>query len=137
MKTALRVLLGAVLGTLVLWLSVSAYGLLAVWSPWSVEWWKHHYEVVSVTSKALAFAPGLIILGVIFASLFKARAVLWSLVAMLLVLLVAYADTLLHPEQIGPTLRITWSLFVPFLIGPPLIVYFVSRLRSNNRWRVP
>src|SRR5215469_8927630 len=108
MKTALLVLVGAVLGTLVLWFSVYFYGLLAVWSPWSVEWWKHHFAVVSATSKALAFVPGIVVLGVIFATLFRTRAVLWALVAMLITLVVAYAGTFSTPELIVPTLRTTW-----------------------------
>jgi hypothetical protein len=137
MQSALLVLIGAALGTLVLWFSVYLYGLLAVWSPWSVEWWKHHFALVSATSKALAFIPGIVVLGAVFAKLFRTRAVLWSLVAMLITLLVAYADTFLTPELIGPTLRTTWGLFAPFLIGPPLIVYLLRRLRSNNRWRGP
>jgi hypothetical protein len=137
MKSALRVLFAAIVGTLVLWASLYLLGLLAVWSPWPNPWWAHRYTVVAITSKAVAFLPCVALLGILFAKLFPTRPVLYALVTMTLVLVVAYADTLVHPELVGPTLRLTWEMLVVFLLGPPVVVYVLGSLRSNNRWRGP
>jgi hypothetical protein len=137
MKTVFLVLVGAALGFLVLEVSVYLYALLPVWSLFSVEWLKHHVALILAATKAVAFLPGIFLLGVLFAKLFRTRAVLWALVANLIALLVAFANTFLTPALIIPTLRLTWDLFAPFLIGPPLIVYFLGRLRSNKRWKGP
>jgi hypothetical protein len=137
MKSALRVLLGAVVGTLVLWAALYLLGLLAVWSPWPDPWWAHRYTVVAITSKAIAFLPCVALLGLFFAKLFPSRPALYAMVTMTLVLVVACADTLLHPELIGATLRLTWEMLVVFLLGPPIVVYLLGSLRSNNRWSGP
>jgi len=137
MKIALRLLLGGLLGTAVLWASLYLYGLLAVWSLFPNPWWAHRYTAVAITSKALAFIPCVIALGFIFSKLFPTRATLYSAVTMTLVFLVAYSDTLLHPETIGPTLRLTWEMLVVFLFGPVLVVYVLRSSRSNNRWSGP
>jgi hypothetical protein len=136
MKMAFRVLVGASLGTLVLWVSIYFYGLLAVWSPWSNWWWAHHPALVSSTSKILAFVPCVIALGVIFTKLFKTLPILSAFVAMGLAMLIAFAETLRTPELLLPTVRMNWEWFAPFMVGPPLTVYVLNRLRSNNRWGV-
>jgi hypothetical protein len=137
MKMALHILLGAVLGTLLLWVSVYFYGLLAGWSPWSTWWWAHHPTLVSGTSKVLAFAPFVIVLGVVFSRLFRARPILSALIAMTIVMVIAYADALRSPQLLTASLRTTWQMFAPFLVGPPLVVYLLGRLRSNQRLERP
>ena len=138
MKTALRVLLGALIGTAVLWASLYLYGLMAVWSPFPNPWWAHRYTVVAITSKAIAFIPCVIVLGFIFIRLFPTRSAFYSAVTMTLVLLFAYSDALRHPEQLGPTLRLTWEMLVVFLLGPAMVVYVLRSLRSNHRvWTPP
>jgi hypothetical protein len=136
MKTALRVLVGALVGTAVLWTAAYLYGLLAVWTLWPDPWWAHRYSAVSMMSKALAFLPGVFLLGFIFTRLFRTRPVLFAAVTMSLVLLVAYADMFRNPALMAPMLRLTWEMLVSFLLGPPLVVYLMSQLR-NNRWRGP
>jgi hypothetical protein len=137
MKTALRVILGAGVGSLVLWVSVYFYGLLAVWSPWPTWWWKTHYGLVTTTSKALALAPGVIVLGLFFLKLFKRRPILWALVVMGITLTFALADTVRTPELLLPTLRLTWELWVTFLVGPAAFVCLLPLLRSNQRLERP
>jgi len=121
----------------VLWAALYLYGLLAVWLLSPDLWWTHRYSIVSLTSKALAFLPCIFVLGFVFRKLFRTRPVLFAVVTMLLVLLVAYADMFRNPELIAPTLRLSWDLLVSFIVGPPLVVYFMSQMRSNNRWRGP
>jgi len=137
MKTALRVLLGAVCGTVFLWASLYIYGLLALWSPFPNSWWAHRFTLVAITSKAIAFIPSAIVLGYIFTKLFHTRTVLYSAITTTLVLLVAYGDTLRDPKLIWPTLRLTWELDVLVLLGPVIVVHVIGSLRSNNRWRGP
>ena len=137
MSIALRLLLGVVIGTLALWIALYFYGLLAVWSPWPRGWWLHDFSLVSVTSRILAWIPFVIVLGFIFVRLFKVRPTACALVAMTLTILIALGDTLSDPELLRSTLPFLSQFLVPFLVGPPLIVYILSRLRSNQRLERP
>jgi hypothetical protein len=129
------VLLGAVLGFVFIWLAVTFYGLLAVWSPYSMGWWKHHIRAVMIGSQLLAVIPCVVLLGLLLNRVYKARPVLCSAMSMSVVLLAIYADTLWTPDLVGPTIRLTWNLFLPFLIGPPLVVFLMRTARTNSRSR--
>jgi F0F1-type ATP synthase assembly protein I len=127
------VLLGAVIGFVFVWVAVTFYGLLAVWSPYSIGWWKHHIRAVMIGSQLLAVIPCVVILGLLLNRLYKTRPVLSAATSMSVVILAIYADTLWTPDLVGPTIRLTWNLFLPFLIGPPLVVYLMRTVRSNSR----
>ena|SRR5579863_3616941 len=125
------------MATVSLWAAVALYGVLAVRSPWPRAWWIQHMSLVNVGSEALALLPFVIALGLLLWRLFRKHAVLYTLTSVAIALLVAFADFFRQPELLAPALRITWGFFLPFLIGPPLIVFVLTRLRSNNRSRGP
>lgn len=130
-----RVLLGAVLGSVFVRFSITVLGLLAVWSPYSIGWWKHHARAVMLGSKLLAVIPCVVLLGLLLDRLYKARPVLSASISMSVVLLAIYANAMRTPELLGSAIRTTWDLFLPFLVGPPLVVYLMRVARSNKRSR--
>jgi hypothetical protein len=133
-----RLLLGTFAGVVVLWASSTFDVALYLWllsaMPW---WWEHHLRLVSVASEMLAVVPCVVGLGLMFGRVYSSRPVLCALASMALALLVAFAETLRTPERVGPTIRLTWEFFLPFLVGPALIVYLARFVRSNRRWSGP
>ena len=133
-----RLLLGTFAGVVVLWASATFNVALYLWSlsavPW---WWEHHFRLVSVASETLVVVPCVVGLGLMFGRLYRSRPVLCAFASMALALLVPFAETLRTPERVGPTIRLTWEFFLPFLIGPALIVYLARYARSDKRWSGP
>src|SRR5215813_6603694 len=115
MKTALRVLLGAILGVLAWVVSFFLFNLLFVWSGW---WFpslrKDHLEAVINTSQILAVTPCVIALAVVFRRMFRARRTLWAIVAMSSALLFISAITQFPPGSWG-------FVVLPFLLGPAFV----------------
>jgi hypothetical protein len=129
-----RILVGAILGAAVVWGCVTLWGLFSVWfSPWSVEWWRHHVQVALIGREILAVVPCVVGLGLAFRKLYRSRPVLSALASMAVALPVAYADVFSTPDLIGPLIRLTWGVLLSFLVGPALIVYVGGAVRSNNR----
>ena len=133
MRAFVRILVGGLIAAVVLWVAVALFGLLAIWSPWPRSWWAHHATWVIGGSEALALLPLVITLGYFLRMLFKQNAALSALASTVLAIAVAYADVFRQPELFGPTFRLTWTLFLSFLIGPPLVVLVLTWRRSNSR----
>ena len=106
-----------------------------MWSPYSIGWWKHHARAVMLGSKLLAVIPCVVLLGLLLDRLYKARPVLSASISMSVVLLAIYANAMQTPELLGSAIRTTWDLFLPFLVGPPLVVHLMRVARSNKRSR--
>lgn len=137
MKQALLVLLGAAVVYLAICAAVWLYGVLAVWSPFPATWWARHAGVVRYGSEALALTPWVILLAYLLSRLFKRHAVISSLCAVALALAVSLSDAFVQPHMDWKLLQGIWHLFLPFLILPPVIVFWLVKWRSNNRWRGP
>ena len=132
MGSFVRILLGGLIATVALWAAVVLHGLLLVWCPRS--WWAHHAAWVIDGFRALVLLPLVVVPGYILRLLFKQDALLNTLVSTLIALVAAF---IWDPVSFGPALRVTWRLFVPFLIGPPLVVLVMRCRRSNSRWSGP
>ena len=134
-----RILLGALCGWVLVAASSWIYGILivATWVPSPIPWWRHHVHLVWAGFQLIALLPCIAALGFLFLRLFKERPALSAFASMLIALLVSFGSTFLTPDLILPTIRLTWGFFTPLLIGPPLVVLLVERMRSNNRWRGP
>jgi hypothetical protein len=135
MKRVSLVLIGAGLGWLAMALSVYAFGLLAVWSPFPLGLWKSHGPLVIRLSALLTSIPFALLLALVLRRLFSAPSrVLFSSLSMLIAFLVAYADTFrgAHPFQ---DLGVTAELSIPFLLGVPALVYLLENRRGlTNAW---
>jgi len=129
-----RILIGAVLGWGGVVASVALLGILAVWSPFPKTWWMHHMTVVMIGSEVLASLPCAVVLGFLMSRLYRVRPVASALASMALALLASSAGAFTDPEALSTS----WRFFIPYLLGPPLVVYLLAHhLRSNNRWRGP
>jgi polyferredoxin len=137
LKQALLVLLGAALAYLGIGAAIWLYGVLAVWSPFPATWWARHDGVVRYGSEALALIPSVVLVAYLLSRLFKRHAVISSVCAVALALAVSLSDALVQPHVDWKTLQGIWHLFLPFLILPPVIVFWLAKRRSNNRWRGP
>jgi hypothetical protein len=137
MMLFVRVLLGALAAFVVLCVSVALYGALAVWSPFPRTWWIHHMPWVTFGSVALTVLPCTVILGLILSKVNTQHPVTSSFISTTIALVVAFSSSFREPQLLGSDIGWTLGYFGPFLIGPPLVVLLLHRLRSNNRWRGP
>jgi hypothetical protein len=76
-----------------------------------------------------------ICLGLIFSKLFNHRSTLGAFASMTIAILVLVYTSYIYPSYVLEPL--TASFLIAFLLGPPLILLLVDRLRSNNRSRGP
>src|SRR5262245_50985825 len=122
-----RVLIGALLTTLILWGSVAFYGVLAVWSPFPHVMWRHHTYWVTSGSIALSVLPCVVILGAILSKVFAYRAALWSLVSTATALLIAWAISLGESRELGIDLGWNVGFVASFLVLPTVVVLVMRR----------
>ena len=130
MMPFLRVLLGSFVALVFLCVSVALYGFLAAWSPFPQRWWIHHMPWVTFGSVALTVLPCVVIIGLILSKVYKQFPVTSAFVSMTIALLVAFAIPFRDPRQLASDIGWTLGYFGPFLVGPPLVVLLLDRLRS-------
>jgi hypothetical protein len=137
MMPFVRVLLGALVALVTLGVSVPLYGFLAAWSPFPRTWWIHHMPWVTFASVALTVLPCVVFLGLILSKVYKQYPVRSAFISTTIALVVAFGASLHDPQQLPSDIGWTLGYFGPFLVGPPLVVLLLHRLRSNNPWRGP
>jgi hypothetical protein len=137
MMPFVRVLLGALIALVTLGASVFFYGFLAAWSPFPQTWWIHHMSWVTFASVALTVVPCVVVLGLILSKVYKQYPVRSAFVSTTIALLVAFAGSFTDPQHLASGIGWTFGYFGPFLVGPPLVVLLLHRLRSNNRQSGP
>src|ERR1700753_1122018 len=93
MKSALRIILAAVLGVLAWVVMFFLFSFLVVWSAWPHSLRVQHPDVVLNTSRILAITPCVIGLGVACSRLFRTQQTLHSIAAMTIALVVVSAAT--------------------------------------------
>jgi len=133
MHATLRILMGATLGYIALIADVWLYGLLAVHSPFSLMWWARYPQLVSVSSAFLAALPLVLALGWVMSRLFARHTYYFALVAMLIAVAVAFSDAFLSPTGVLADLRETWPVFIPFLIGAPMVAMLMVNIRPARQ----
>src|ERR1700722_16955986 len=109
-----------------MWLGGVVFGLLAAWSPFPLELWRSHGFLVTRLSALIAVVPLVFLLGFIFRGLFASSRVLNAFLSMLIAFLAAYAGTVLKPQAILSDLANTAILWVPFLVGVPVLVHLLD-----------
>ncbi len=118
-------------------LAVWIFGLLAVYSPFSLAMWKAHGSLVIYTSQMISFVPIALVLGVILWRLFSSRRVLDAFLSVMIALLVSFADALDDPSAALGVLKEMPQFWMTYLLGVPTVVYVIERLRSNYRLEQP
>jgi hypothetical protein len=123
MKIVLRVLLGAILGTLA-WV-IAFFATLAVLSAWPVSLLRHYPDLIVNTSKILVVTPCIVALGAIFRRLFSSHRTLCAIAAMSVALVAESVATLFPPGSLE-------LVVLPFLFGPALVAYLLDLSRTGR-----
>jgi len=132
LKRVLLILVGTLLGLGTMYVALAIFGLLAVWSPFPVSWWRAHPAIVRTCSEAVVVVPCVGALGYTFLKLFRTHAVANAFASMTAVLLLGLSGVITQSGGFLAGLRISWHLFVPFLIGPPFVAYLFLTMRTRD-----
>ena len=117
--------------------STTLLGLLAAWSPFPISWWRSYPHGVIVGSEALVTFPAILGLAFVFSKLFKRHAFLSAAICMASAFVATSVDTFREPGAYGPMLREVWPYFLPYVIGPSLLLLVATAVRSNQRLERP
>ena len=124
MKIVLRVLLGAILGTLA-WV-ISFFVTLVVLSAWPASLLTHYSDLIVNTSKILVVTPCIVALGALFRRMFTSHRTLCAIAAMTVALVAESTATLFPPGSLE-------LVVLPFLFGPALVAYLLDPRARNPR----
>jgi hypothetical protein len=131
------VLVGAALGVLLMWVAVTIFGLLAVWSPFPSELWKTHSLAVTFGSEAIAFLPMAVLLGYFLAKLFATSRVANALISATLALAVCCVGSFSDSTSFVDRLLEVPALTISLILVTPVAVRAFERMRSNYRLERP
>ena len=123
MKIVLRVLVGAILGTLA-WV-ISFFATLAVLSAWPRSLWTHYPDLIGNISKILVVTPCIVALGAIFRRLFSSHRTLCAITAMSVALVAESTATVFPPGSLE-------LVVLPFLFGPAVVAYLLDLARTGR-----
>ena len=115
-----------------MWLSVTVYGLLVAYLPIPRHWWKDHAVAIGYGTEILAFVPFVILIAFVSSRLFPRNAVASSFACILVVLVATLAPNAVESyDLLLSGLRFSVQFILMFVVGVPLSVFAIQRLRAN------
>ena len=132
MRNVARILLGALITTISLWVAVALYGLLAVQFPFPHTWWVNHPSWVTSGSIALAVVPIVLVLGLVLSRILLHRAVPAALLSTAIAIVIVEVSSISDFGQLLSDAGWMVGFVGGFLVGPPLVVLLAERMRPNK-----
>jgi hypothetical protein len=132
MRAAAQLAIGIVAAFASALLAVECLGWVNVWTIGWTKSWRDHLPLFFLLRDAVAFLPA--IFGLAFVMRFIARPPrpLFALCCVVAAFAIDLANVALEsPRLILPTVRMGAGLYLAFLVGVPLVVLGLDRLRSN------
>src|SRR5713101_6128279 len=128
MKDAIKFAFGVVGAWVLIYLSVTAYGLAAAYLPIPRSWWGAFSWLVIYGTEVISFVPFALVGALATFKLFKTKRVLQSFACFFIALLISFSSLAFETtEMLGAALRLSLEFILIFVVGVPFLVFLLQR----------